>query len=472
MGFTSFAYQSQNEPVTAGLVLYYDVNNASSYPGSGTNLTDLSVSALNSTLTNGPTYSSSNGGTITFDGTNDYATRANNAIFDFGTGDFAIETWVKINGNASLNNSGTRDATLITCFPTAGGITAAWGLQINGTSSTTGTGLLFQKYGGGTQNATLNYTFTQGQFYQIGVTHLGGITRFFINGVLYAASTNLSGGVNSGGYPFNIAGLRYAGYLQYFNGTVGITRIYKGKGLNAAEVQQNYLSAYRRQDSGNIVIVPTSGLLLYLDGGNAQSYPGSGTIWYDLSPERNNATLTNGPIYDTTNNGYFVFDGSNDYVDFLSETNIPSGNPQYTILVWHKPAVISGGNLGLLGWGTYGTNFQANAFRTIGDAYINFWWSRDLTSSTLSMSANNWYMAAATYNGTTRTIYHNAVSKGSDNPSTTSRNITTTNNLRVASTNNAEYYNGGIGFVLLYNNALSSTQITEIFNQTKSRYGY
>jgi hypothetical protein len=58
--------------VQSGLVLNLDAGVSSSYPGSGTTWTDLSGGGNNGTLTNGPTYNSSNGGSIVFDGTNDY----------------------------------------------------------------------------------------------------------------------------------------------------------------------------------------------------------------------------------------------------------------------------------------------------------------------------------------------------------------------------------------------------------------
>ena len=60
--------------------------------------------------------------------------------------------------------------------------------------------------------------------------------------------------------------------------------------------------------------VITTGLQLYLDAGNASSYPGSGTTWTDLSGNSRDGTLTNGPTYSGTNGGSIVFDGSNDYV--------------------------------------------------------------------------------------------------------------------------------------------------------------
>ncbi len=59
--------------VTSGLVLCLDAGNTKSYPGSGTAWTDLSGRGNNVTLSNGPTYNSENGGSLVFDGTDDYA---------------------------------------------------------------------------------------------------------------------------------------------------------------------------------------------------------------------------------------------------------------------------------------------------------------------------------------------------------------------------------------------------------------
>lgn len=58
--------------VTDGLVLCLDAGNTKSYIGSGTAWNDLSGNNNNGTLTNGPIYGASGGGSIRFDGTNDY----------------------------------------------------------------------------------------------------------------------------------------------------------------------------------------------------------------------------------------------------------------------------------------------------------------------------------------------------------------------------------------------------------------
>jgi hypothetical protein len=61
--------------------------------------------------------------------------------------------------------------------------------------------------------------------------------------------------------------------------------------------------------------IVTNGLVLYVDAGNNNSYPESGTTWTDLIGG-NNGTLTNGPTYNSGNGGYIDLDGSNDLVNF------------------------------------------------------------------------------------------------------------------------------------------------------------
>jgi len=56
-----------------GLVFAVDAANKKSYPGSGTTWSDLSGNGNEIELINGPTFDNANGGSIVFDGTNDFA---------------------------------------------------------------------------------------------------------------------------------------------------------------------------------------------------------------------------------------------------------------------------------------------------------------------------------------------------------------------------------------------------------------
>ena len=85
--------------VRNGLILALDAADRNSYPGSGTTWTDLSGNGYNGTLTNSPTFSNSNGGSIIFDGTNDYTSTSLDLSWN-NTNSVSISMWIKT-GNLS-----------------------------------------------------------------------------------------------------------------------------------------------------------------------------------------------------------------------------------------------------------------------------------------------------------------------------------------------------------------------------------
>jgi hypothetical protein len=82
--------------VTNGLVLNLDAGFTPSYPTTGTTWYDLSVNSYNSTLTNGPTYNSSNGGSIVFDGSDDFISAPVGANSSLCVNEITIMGWVYV----------------------------------------------------------------------------------------------------------------------------------------------------------------------------------------------------------------------------------------------------------------------------------------------------------------------------------------------------------------------------------------
>jgi hypothetical protein len=78
--------------VTDGLLLALDAANTKSYPGSGTTWTDLSGNGNNGTLVNGVGYNSNNGGSLVFDGVNDYVDVSNTDMLQLSF-PFSVEVW-------------------------------------------------------------------------------------------------------------------------------------------------------------------------------------------------------------------------------------------------------------------------------------------------------------------------------------------------------------------------------------------
>ena len=92
-----------NNIVQSGLVLNLDAGNFLSYPGSGTTWTDLSGNGNNGTLVSGVGYNSSNGGSLSFDGTNDYVTLGTPSLLNGVQVPLTICMWAKADSFSTFN---------------------------------------------------------------------------------------------------------------------------------------------------------------------------------------------------------------------------------------------------------------------------------------------------------------------------------------------------------------------------------
>jgi len=97
------SYSNGPTIVTDGLVLALDAADKNSYPGSGTTWNDLAGSN-NGTLTNGPTFDSGNGGSIVFDGVDDYVNLSNLGLpTSFFTCQCVFKYDTTVSGNTLIN---------------------------------------------------------------------------------------------------------------------------------------------------------------------------------------------------------------------------------------------------------------------------------------------------------------------------------------------------------------------------------
>ena len=79
--------------VTDGLVLALDAGNTKSYPGNGTNVSDLSRSGYDFTMTNGATTNATNGGVFSFDGSDDYLNTTSIPSSFWNSGSWTVSLW-------------------------------------------------------------------------------------------------------------------------------------------------------------------------------------------------------------------------------------------------------------------------------------------------------------------------------------------------------------------------------------------
>ena len=79
--------------ITDGLVFNLDAANRASYPKTGTIWNDT-INGNNGTLTNGPTFSEDGGGSINFDGVNDYINLGQSSVLNFtSTSSYTFNFW-------------------------------------------------------------------------------------------------------------------------------------------------------------------------------------------------------------------------------------------------------------------------------------------------------------------------------------------------------------------------------------------
>lgn len=211
--------------VTSNLVLNLDAGNSLSYPGTGTTWTDLSSSGNNATLVNGAGFSSADGGAITFDGTNDTVLLPSSTSFQAEGGNWAWECWFYVDSGASGYHYllGLGYSHQITWNNDS---IEAYFNDFDSASSYN-----VQNLNSGTNSALA------GQWLQCVVTRNGSDWTIYINGIQKNSVSPTSFTV-ANATDLTIGGFTSTSYT--LDGRISIVRIYKGKGLTAAEVTQNF----------------------------------------------------------------------------------------------------------------------------------------------------------------------------------------------------------------------------------------
>ena len=215
--------------------------------------------------------------------------------------------------------------------------------------------------------------------------------------------------------------------------------------------------------------IVTSGLVLNLDAGNIASYPGSGTVWNDLSGGSRNFTLINGVGYTTANGGALTFDGTDDRAESATVI-LPTANASpFTLEAFCQPNTTAPGYQTVLG--------TAGSFSQIGFSTTNFAAGRNggggntLYTSLASITANTWYHLAMTYNGTTAVFYLNGnqVFTGSIGTNGSSNGVSLLGTYAAGAS--SERFSGRLAVARIYNVALSATEVAQNFSSARGRYG-
>jgi hypothetical protein len=217
------------------------------------------------------------------------------------------------------------------------------------------------------------------------------------------------------------------------------------------------------------------GPVLNLDAGNINSYPGTGTLWTDLSGNNNNGTLVGGPTFDSGNGGSIVFDGTNDYVNCGNASNLKFTN-NFTINVWVKfnsllgpQAIISNNENGGYGILANSASSRLETLYWINGSY------RKSGENISNYNTSSWFNISATFNGSNILFYRNGNLIQSVSAvgtvSTTNEPLIIGANPSVNGTSFVDFFNGKISQVQTYNRVLTEQEILQNYNATKGRFG-
>jgi hypothetical protein len=224
--------------------------------------------------------------------------------------------------------------------------------------------------------------------------------------------------------------------------------------------------------------IVTDGLVFYVDAGNGNSYPGSGTTWSDLVGG-NDGTFSATPTTGSGNGGSIVFDGVDDLCSFPSDASPVTdaisvglwynGHPtvnnesatvrsEYgtgdTQRIFSAHIPWSDGTIywdcGTNGAGSYDRIYKSSGNVHRGWNYWVFWKDANAASNRMKIYLNGslWHQGA----GGTKTM-----------PSATAFTIG-------GRSQGDEYDNGTFSNVSIYNRALSAAEITQNYNALKNRF--
>lgn len=243
--------------------------------------------------------------------------------------------------------------------------------------------------------------------------------------------------------------------MGLYRGNTELSKIYRGN----TEIDKIYRGQTEIYTADNFPV--TSGLLVRLDASNSTSYPGSGTTWYDISGNGNNATLS-GATYNSGDGHYINFDGSNDQA--------------YYSVTW--PAAVSIITVGKSNgstwnsWGGLGSNRGANGFifhNNSGNTTISWYWRNGSNSAWVAVGGTaisniqDWNVYAGSTNGTTSNLWYLNGSQVASNTNNVGRSSSSTKTIYLGRDNGLSRYNNlRIHAHLVYNRQLTSTEMSDI----------
>ena len=299
--------------------------------------------------------------------------------------------------------------------------------------------------------------------------------------------------VPSGNQPNQLSVPAYVGFNRSDaltdNSFVSLSQIIAGQTFEDADEAKTWLN-----DNGYWTSWEPSGptLLAELDASNSSSYPGTGTDWFDLTSNNNDGTLNAGSgtlTYGTTDGGEFDLSGGlNTRIEFSDNSDISlSTTTTKTYSTWINSSRVgflyfsdtimskqSGNPQGDGFWVGINSNNQLVGRVTSDGGSTN----KNISGIGATISTGTWYMITlivkVSSDSDTFKLFINTTEVGSTSGGGSS--VNDTNDLYLGNYHtglqNVRSFEGKIGELYVYEGDFTSSDVTTLFNNTKTRFGY
>lgn len=439
-----------SNPPKNHLVANYDFTNSTSYPGSGTTVNNIASNTTGTaTLYNSPSYVGSPG-YVSFNGTSQYLLTPNlkpyfRSLNSGNQDSFTMSMWIYPMSNDGVIVSELGQPTINYSYHDSN-------IEMVG-------GYLKFSIWPRSTFITSNSTVALYQWHHVAMIYDGATLKAYVDGALQGSATYARSGPSALYY-----GIAATDYTSMGSGAYGKFNLARFKLYNMPLHDSDILQEFNSEK----YYFQTK---LILDAGIYASYPGTGSTWYDLSGNQQNATNYSCGYNSTFGGGSIYYDGTNSYSDFYAD--VSSANT-VTVETWVR---LNGTGGMIFGWGYYDVWTYAGSLgynSAVGDVY-------GISSTTVSNLGivGNWkHMVFVMKTGSylNNRIYINGVEQALSQQYASQNTTNITFNSGYGRLN---CWRGDLNWRMpmymatfkVYDRELTASEVSAKFNGEKSRYG-
>jgi len=217
--------------------------------------------------------------------------------------------------------------------------------------------------------------------------------------------------------------------------------------------------------------IVTSGLVLALDAGDVNSYPGSGTTWYDVSGNSNNFTVYGSPTF-SRGSGFTFVNGNTSYYAIKNPFSFPTTT--VTMEIWYKTTV---SDTSIISYAVSGNDNHALLF---SPQNVSLYGPSGAVSSGVNTASGLWTQVVRTSNRSNGAeilyvdgdnVFSTTLASGTNFTSGGSLVIAQEQDSVGGGFDSSQAFGGNIPIVRIYNRLLTSAEVLQNYEAQKTRFG-